>query len=172
MHACNYWKGWNCYHTSWMSASIRRYLLIGVLLVFFSVNPSYLILAGNVSQIPDSSYTLTTGVHYCSVFQSRLTLCHPMTAACQASMSFTISQSLLKSCLLSWWYYLTISSSAAPFSSCLQSLPTSGSFPMSWFFTSGGQSIGASASGSVLGQIIDALWTQFSHLLNNICVLG
>ena len=40
----------------------------------------------------------------------------------------------------------TISSSVAPFSSCLQSFLASGSFPMSWLFASGGQSIGASAS--------------------------
>ena len=44
----------------------------------------------------------------------------------------------------------TISSSVIPFSSCLQSFPASGSFPMSQLFTSGGQSIGASASASVL----------------------
>ena len=44
----------------------------------------------------------------------------------------------------------TISSSIVPFSSCLQSFPASGSFPMSQFFTSGGQSIGVSASASVL----------------------
>ena len=44
---------------------------------------------------------------------------------------------------LSWWSYLTISSSAVPFSFCLQS------FPMSWLFASGGQSTGASASASV-----------------------
>ena len=54
------------------------------------------------------------------------------------------------SCPLSWWCYLTISSSVIPFSSCLQSFPASGSFLMSWLFTSGGQSIGASASASVL----------------------
>ena len=53
-------------------------------------------------------------------------------------------------CPLSWWCYLTISSSAALLSFCLQSFPASGSFPMSWLFTSGGQSIGASASVSVL----------------------
>ena len=41
------------------------------------------------------------------------------------------------SCPLSWWCYLTISSSATPFSSCPQSFPTSGSFPMSWLLTSG-----------------------------------
>ena len=54
------------------------------------------------------------------------------------------------SCPLSWWCYLTISSSAAPFSFCLQSFPASGSFPVSWVFVSGGQSIGALASSSVL----------------------
>ena len=47
---------------------------------------------------------------------------------------------------LSWWCHPTISSSVVPFSSCLQSLPASGSFPISQFFTSSGQSIGASAS--------------------------
>ena len=50
------------------------------------------------------------------------------------------------SCPLSWWCYLTISSSATLFSFCLQSFPASGSFTMSQLFTSGGQSIGASAS--------------------------
>ena len=50
------------------------------------------------------------------------------------------------SCPSSWWYHSTISSSVIPFSSCLQSFPASVSFPMNHFFTSGGQSIGASAS--------------------------
>ena len=54
------------------------------------------------------------------------------------------------SCPLSWWCHPTISSSFIPFSSCLQSFPESGSFPISQFFTSGGQSIGVSASTSVL----------------------
>ena len=51
---------------------------------------------------------------------------------------------------LSRWCHPTISSSVVPFSSCLQSLPASGSFPMSQFFTSGGQSIGTLTSASVL----------------------
>ena len=51
---------------------------------------------------------------------------------------------------LSWWYHPAISSSVVPFSSCLQSFPASGSFLMSRLFASGGQSIGASASASVL----------------------
>ena len=50
----------------------------------------------------------------------------------------------------SWWFYPTISSSVIPFSSCLQSFPASRSFRVSQFFASGGQSIGASASASVL----------------------
>jgi len=54
------------------------------------------------------------------------------------------------SCPLSWWCHPTISSSVIPFSSCLQSFPASGSFQMSQFFASGGQSIGVSASASVL----------------------
>ena len=54
------------------------------------------------------------------------------------------------SCPLSRWCYPTISSSVVPFSSCLQSFPATGSFPMSQLFVSGGQSIGTSASASVL----------------------
>ena len=53
------------------------------------------------------------------------------------------------SCSLSQWCHPTISSSAVPFSSYLQSFPTSGSFLMSWLFASGGQSIGASALASI-----------------------
>ena len=54
------------------------------------------------------------------------------------------------SCPLSRWCHPAISSSVVPFSSCPQSLPASGSFPMSQLFTWGGQSIGVSASASVL----------------------
>ena len=54
------------------------------------------------------------------------------------------------SCPLSQWCQPTISSSVVPFSSCLQSFPTSGSFQMSWFFASSDQTIGVSASASVL----------------------
>ena len=54
------------------------------------------------------------------------------------------------SCPLSRWYHPTILSSVVPFFSCFQSLPASGSFLISWLFTSGGQSIRASASLSVL----------------------
>ena len=75
----------------------------------------------------------------------------PWTVACQASLSSTNSWSL---CPLSWWCHPTISSSVTLFSFCLQSFPASGSFPMSWLFASGGQSIGASASASVFPKSI------------------
>ena len=65
------------------------------------------------------------------------------TTACQA---FTVSRACSDSRPLNQWCHPTISSSVVPFSSCLQSFPASGSFPMSWLFTSNGQSIGASAS--------------------------
>ena len=54
------------------------------------------------------------------------------------------------SCPFSWWCIPTISSSVTPFSSCPQSFPASGSFPMCQLFALNGQSIGASASASVL----------------------
>ena len=54
------------------------------------------------------------------------------------------------SCPLSWWCQQSISSSVVPFSSCPQSFPASGSFPMSWLFPSSGQSIGVLALALVL----------------------
>ena len=65
------------------------------------------------------------------------------------SLSPTLGASS-NSCPLSWWCHPTISSSVVPFSSRLQSFTASGSFPVSQFFISGGQSIGASASVLVL----------------------
>ena len=73
------------------------------------------------------------------------------------------------SCPLSPWCHPTFSSSVVPFSSRLQSFPASGSFQMSQFFTSGGQSIGVSASASVLPMNIQDLfplgWTGWISLL-------
>ena len=60
------------------------------------------------------------------------------------------------SCLLSQYCYLTISSSAAHFSFCLQAFPASGSFPVNRLFASGGHNIGASALSSVLPVNIQA----------------
>ena len=68
----------------------------------------------------------------------------PWTAARQASLTIINSRSLLKLMFIESWCHPTISSCVIPFSSCLQSFPAPGSFPMSQFFASGGQSIGAS----------------------------
>ena len=98
------------------------------------------------------------------------------TAACQASLSITNSRSLCpNSCPLSWWCHPTISSSVIPFSSCLQSCSASGSFRMSHFFASGGQSIGVSASASVLPVNIQDWfplgWTSWISLLAYISIV-
>ena len=74
----------------------------------------------------------------------------PWTTARQASLSITNSRVYPNSCPLSWWCHPIISSSAVPFSSCLQSFSAWGSFPMSQLWASGGQSIGVTASTSVL----------------------
>ena len=73
----------------------------------------------------------------------------PWTTAHQASLSLTNFWSPSKPCPLSWWCHPAISYSVIPFS-CPQSLPASGSFPMSQLFAWGGQSIGVSALASVL----------------------
>ena len=86
-----------------------------------------------------------------SVAQSCLTLCEPHGLQhARLPCSSPTHRACSNSCTLSWWGHPTISSTLAPFSSCLQSFPASGSFPMSQFCASGGQSTGVSASASVL----------------------
>ena len=74
------------------------------------------------------------------------------------------------SCLSSQWCHLTISSSVIPFSSCLQSFPASGSFSLRQYFASSGQSVGASASASILAMNIQDWfplgWTGWISLLS------
>ena len=86
-----------------------------------------------------------------SVAQSCLTFCDPWTTArCRPPCSSPTPRVYSNSCPWSRWCHPTISSSVVPFSSWLQSFSASGSFPMSQFFTSSGQSIGASTIASVL----------------------
>ena len=87
---------------------------------------------------------------FSSVTQSCLTLCSPWTAARQASLSITNSQSLPKLMSIESMMPFNHLILCHPFSSHLQSFPESGSFPISQFFASGGQSIGVSASTLVL----------------------
>ena len=91
-----------------------------------------------------------SSVQFISVTQSCPTLCNSWTAAHQASMSITNSQSLLKlmsveSMILSKYFIFCLSLSLLP-----SIFPASGSFPMGWFFTSDGPSIEVSASAFVL----------------------
>ena len=116
-------------------------------------------------------------IQFSSVSQLCLTLCNPRTAAHQASLSITNSWSLPAQTQVhrlgdgiqqshplsspsphapnpsqhqSLFQWVTISASVIPFSSFLQPFPASGSFPVSQFFTPGGESMGVSASTSVL----------------------
>ena len=88
-------------------------------------------------------YRRSISVQFSSVAQSCLTLCDPMDCS---RPGLPVHHQLLEFIET----HPTISSSVIPFSSCLQSFPASGSSQMSQFFASGGQNIGASASGSVL----------------------
>ena len=102
---------------------------------------------------------------FSSVAQSCPTLCSPMDCS---TPGFSVHHQLLEltqahpSCQ---WCHPTISSSVVPFSSCLQSFPASGSFPMSQFFASGGQSIGVSTSASVLPMNIQDWFLDWLDLL-------
>ena len=98
---------------------------------------------------------------------SFLTLCDPMDCS---MLGIPVHHQLLEfysnSCPLHWWCHPTISSSVVPFSSCFRSCPASGSFQISHFFTSGGQSIGVSASASVLPNWFPLGWTGWIFLLS------
>ena len=89
---------------------------------------------------PFSSIQFSCSVVSNSLWHQHASLCYPSPTPGAYS----------NSCPSSQWCHPTISSSVITFSSCPQSFPASGSFQMSHFFTSGGQSIGVSASASVL----------------------
>ena len=97
---------------------------------------------------------LVSGTLCCSVAQSHLTLCH--LRDCRTP-GFPVLHDRPE--LVQIHVHWVISPSVFPFSSCLQSFPASGSFPMSQLFTSGGQSIGAPASASVFPMNIQGWFT-------------
>ena len=88
----------------------------------------------------------------------------PWTAARQVFLSTPTPGACSNSCPSSQWCHPTSSSSVVPFSSCLQSFPTSGSFPLSHFFTSAGQGIGASASAMNIQDWSPLGWTCWISL--------
>ena len=119
------------------------------------------------SQMQCQCYTI---LHLSLVAQSCLTLWHHALEHTRLPCPSPVPGVYSKSCPLSPWCHPTISSSVIPFSSHLQSFPPSGSFQMSRFFASGGQSIGVSASASVLSRNIQDWfplgWTGWISLLS------
>ena len=109
-------------------------------------------------------------VQFSSVTPSCPTLCNHGLQQARPPCPSPTPEVYSNSCPLSQWCHPTISSSLVPFSSCLQSFPASGSFQMSQLVASGGQSIGVSASASVLPMNIqDWLplgWTGWISLLS------
>ena len=93
-------------------------------------------------------------IHGCfySVPQVCPTFCDPKDGSTPGFPVLHHLLALAQTCRLSWWCHPTISPSAVPFSSCLQTFPALGSFLMSWLFPAGGQSIGASASACLLNK--------------------
>ena len=120
----------------------------------------------------DSKTLDNQGTHAQSVTQLCPTFCNPMNCSmarppCPSSTSGAYSNS----CPLNQWCHPTIPSSVVPFSSCPQSFPASGSFAKSQLYTWGGQSIGVSASASVLPMNIQDWsplgWTGWISLQSN-----
>ena len=106
----------------------------------------------------------------CSIIKSCSTLCDPMACSMSSLPVLHYSRVCSNSCPLNQWCHPTISSSVISFSSCLQSFPASGSFPMIKLLASVGESIGASASASVLPTNIQGWfplgWTGLISLLS------
>ena len=105
-------------------------------------------LGSRISFFPNFSSLVCKGIYIyicccSSVAQLCPTLYNPMDAACQASLSFTISQSLLKLMSIESMMPANHLILCCPFSSCPQSYPALGAFPVNWLFASGGQSTGA-----------------------------
>ena len=132
---CDFWNILIQMLCIWMCA-VQFYLLVNLI-------TSYTIFVDN----KETRFNYNLNYQFSSV---SLLFATPWTTALQVSLSITNSQGLLKLMALSRWCHPTISSSVVPFSSRLQSFPASGSFQISQFFASDGQSIGVSASTSVL----------------------
>ena len=126
-----------------------------LLLVLLNLNPPLL---GFVSQLSSSVVSVSLRPH-------GLKHARPPCSSPTPSVSSN-------SCPLSPFCPLIISSSVLPFSSCLQSFPASGPFQMRQFFASGGQSIGVSASASVLPMLDFSLYKVISYLLSSFSKRG
>ena len=132
------------------------------LLGFFSLSLNKYVYSAYYGQVLFHNTQFSSVAQSCPTLQLRAL--HHARLPCPSPTSGARSNS----CPSSQWCHPTISSSVVPFSSCLQSFLASGSFLMSPFFASGGQSIGASASVSVLPMNIQDLfplgWTGWISL--------
>ena len=136
-------KLWYIYTMEYYSA-IKKNAFESVLMKLMKLEP---IIQSEVSQKEKHQYSISLGQFSCSVVCNSLRPHESQHTRppCPSPTPGVHSNS----CPLSRWCHPAISSSVVPFSSCSQSLPASGSFPMSQLFASGGQSIGVSASASV-----------------------
>ena len=129
--------------------------LLWLLFLFWWLHKGLLVVINSWGRDPGDVYMYVC-VYMHVQFRSDQSLSHvwlfvtPWTTACQASLSIPTPGVHPKPCPSNQWCHPTISSSVVPFSSCPQSFPAPGSFPMSQLFITGGQSIGVSASTSVL----------------------
>ena len=112
----------------------------------------------------DKNHAFPDTIQFSSVAQSCLTLRPNGLQHARLPCPSPTPRACSNSCPSCQWCHPTISSSVIPFSSCLQSFPASGYFPMSQFSTSGGQSIGVSASASVLISLISFEFYRCQHL--------
>ena len=136
----------------WVGALMRgRFFTLYSLVPWILYHVHLLIIPPNeLSKIPSPSPKIVVVVVVFQLLSCVRLFATPWTAAHQASLSFTIPQSLLKLMSIESMTPYNHLILCLPFSSCPQSFPASGSFPMSQLFESGGQSTGASASASVL----------------------
>ena len=113
------------------------------------INQSFLVYILNINTTNNNPGILTLSVQFSRSVMSNSLWSHGLQHTRPPCLSPTPGV-YSNTCPLSWWCHPTISSSVVPFSSRLQSFPASGSLQMSQFFASGGQSVGVSATASVL----------------------
>ena len=145
-------------HQVWVKLQLALSLLLLTILQLYRLSPPLPPLVSNCLPVHSMTARVRAVLLYycafhfccCSAARSCLTFCDPTDCS---TLGFPVLHHLpdpAQTRALSWWCHPTISSSLIPFSSCLQSFSDSGSFPMSHFFASSGQSIGVSAWTSVL----------------------
>ena len=135
--------------------------MISIIIIVFLCRPYIFWIYPNIIHIFSHQLFLMSWIlwdnfpsQFSSIAQLCVTLCDPMDCSTPGLLPSPTLGVYSTSCPLSRWCHPTISSSVIPFSNCLQSFPASGSFQLSCFFASGDQSIGVSASVSVLPMTI------------------